>query len=86
MLKISDNISHHSRLLTHSLYDGRLVVDHNFRTNDPCVYAGGVITKFARRYRCNTRMEICSNREAGSRLAQVPPPHLTLLSCSECPL
>mmetsp|Transcript_28030 Transcript_28030/g.71900 ORF Transcript_28030/g.71900 Transcript_28030/m.71900 type:complete len:1184 (+) Transcript_28030:552-4103(+) len=62
------------------VYDGRLVVDHNFRTNDPVVYASGIITKFARRYRSKTRMELCSSREAGARLAQALLPVLDPLS------
>ena len=33
------------------VYDGRLVVDTHFCTNDKAVYAAGVITKFSRRYR-----------------------------------
>ena len=62
------------------VYDGRLVVDHNFCTNDPVVYAAGVITKFARRYRCKTSMELCSSREAGAKLAQALLPALDPLS------
>jgi len=62
------------------VYDGRLVVDHNFRTNDQVVYAAGVITKFARKYRCQTSTELCSSREAGTRLAQCLLPVLDPLS------
>ncbi len=40
------------------VYDGRLVVDHNFCTNDPSVYAAGVITKFSRRYRVKVDVEL----------------------------
>ena len=52
------------------VFDGRLVVDNNFRTNDSAVYAAGDITKFARRCQCRASMELCSGREAGTRLAQ----------------
>ena len=62
------------------VYDGRLVVDHHFCTNDPAVYAAGVITKFARRYRSKTPMELCSSREAGAKLAQALLPALDPLS------
>eukprot|EP00965_Chrysotila_dentata_P070657 2336258-Pleurochrysis_carterae.AAC.1 len=33
------------------VYDGRLVVDAAFRTNDAAIYAAGQLTKFARRFR-----------------------------------
>lgn len=62
------------------VYDGRLVVDHNFCTNDPAVYAAGVITKFARRYRCKLAMDLCSGREVGTKLAQALLPALDPLS------
>ena len=51
------------------VYDGRLVVDANFRTNDPCVYAGGPIVKLSRRYRSKVSMGLVSGRECGAKLA-----------------
>jgi len=44
------------------------------------VYAAGIVTKFARRYRSKTPMELCSSREAGARLAQALLPALDPLS------
>ncbi|CAK1543044.1 unnamed protein product [Leptosia nina] len=31
-------------------YDGGIVIDHNFRTNDPNIYAAGPVTRYHRRY------------------------------------
>ena len=31
------------------VYDGRLVVDHEFRTNDADIYSAGTLAKFSRR-------------------------------------
>ncbi|XP_045500084.1 cilia- and flagella-associated protein 61-like [Colias croceus] len=36
-------------------YDGGIVIDHNFRTNDPNIYAAGPITRYHRRYYAATR-------------------------------
>ena len=32
------------------VFDGRLVIDADFHTNDPCIRAAGPLTKFQRRY------------------------------------
>ncbi|KAL1138367.1 hypothetical protein AAG570_008431 [Ranatra chinensis] len=32
------------------VYDGLLVIDHNFKTNDPCIYSAGPMTKYGRKY------------------------------------
>jgi hypothetical protein len=32
------------------VYDGKIVVDKEFFTNDPVIRAAGPLTKFARRY------------------------------------
>lgn len=32
------------------MYDGKLVIDHNFRTNDPYIYGAGSFTKYQKRY------------------------------------
>ena len=32
------------------VFDGKLVVDADFHTNDPCIRAAGSLTKFQRRY------------------------------------
>lgn len=34
----------------HLVYDGRLVIDNEFHTNDSCIRAGGKLTKFKRSY------------------------------------
>lgn len=34
----------------HLVYDGRLVIDNDFHTNDSCIRAGGTLTKFKRSY------------------------------------
>ena len=62
------------------VYDGRLVVDNNFCTNDPSVYGGGPLVKFARRFRVKLAMELVSPREAGVKLAQALLPILDPLS------
>ena len=52
------------------VFDGRLVVDHCFRTNDPAVFAGGPAAKFSRRYQTSLSMEKVDSTEAGQALAQ----------------
>lgn len=32
------------------VFDGSLVIDPEFRTNDPFIFAAGTITKYSRRY------------------------------------
>ncbi|KAI6661590.1 hypothetical protein LOD99_13463 [Oopsacas minuta] len=52
------------------VYDGRLVIDRAFHTNDPAVYAAGPLTKFSRRYYCNPwRLKHYNSREVGEKLA-----------------
>ena len=64
------------------VYDGRLVVDTNFCTNDKAIYAGGVITKLSRRYRSKLNMGTISGRECGARMAAALLPVLDPLSAS----
>lgn len=47
------------------VFDSRLVVDHAFITNDPCIMAGGAACKFSRRYGTYLPMESVDPREAG---------------------
>jgi len=54
------------------VFDGRLVIDANFNTNDPLVRAAGTLTKYSRKYHAdgaNFRHENQSSREIGFRLA-----------------
>ena len=51
------------------VYDGGLVVDSGFRTNDPSIYAAGqTCTKFSRRYGQGARMDMVSQKELGRHL------------------
>lgn len=65
------------------VYDGGLVVDASFRTNDPAVFAAGPVTKFARRFRSKLPMHMCSGREAGAKMAQLLLPAIDPLSESQ---
>lgn len=48
---------------------GRLVIDHECRTNDPYIYAAGTLTKYSRRYLARTKAHKYYNRtEIGQRL------------------
>jgi hypothetical protein len=51
------------------VYDGRIVVDCNFATADPCVFAAGTTVKFSRRYGVTLPLERYSSVEVGQRLA-----------------
>jgi hypothetical protein len=52
------------------VFDGRVVVDHMFRTTDPAVYAGGTAAKFSRRYRApQPLLQEFDSREGGEQLA-----------------
>lgn len=44
------------------LFSGRLVIDHNCRTNDPNIYAAGTLTKYSRRYYAQSRAHKFYNR------------------------
>ena len=73
------------------VYDGRLVVDTKFCTNDKSVYAAGEIIKFSRRYRSKLSLGTVSGRECGEKLAAALLPVLdplsaNLLSTAEAPL
>lgn len=50
------------------VFDGRLVVDGAFRTNDPNVYAGGTVAKLSRRYG-GVHLERYNSRDVGRCLA-----------------
>lgn len=56
------------------VYDGRLIVDHNFKTTDPGIYGAGSLCEFSRRFQRKNasrylRHDGFNGREVGSRLA-----------------
>jgi len=56
------------------VYNGRLVVDKNFQTTDPAIFAGGKLCEFSRKYFSDNksramRLDRYSGREVGWRLA-----------------
>eukprot|EP00026_Physarum_polycephalum_P001117 Phypoly_transcript_01118.p1 GENE.Phypoly_transcript_01118~~Phypoly_transcript_01118.p1 ORF type:complete len:1198 (+),score=147.66 Phypoly_transcript_01118:30-3623(+) len=53
------------------IYDGRLVIDDRYQTNDKAIYATGSVTKFSRRFRTTQSLLDYSSREIGQKLAQV---------------
>ena len=52
------------------VYDGRMVVDHEFKTQDPFVYGAGTVAKFSRRYGQTLHMDQFDSREVGQKLAE----------------
>uniref|UniRef100_A0A8C0YSC1 Cilia and flagella associated protein 61 n=1 Tax=Cyprinus carpio carpio TaxID=630221 RepID=A0A8C0YSC1_CYPCA len=54
------------------VFDGRLVIDSSFHTNDPSIYAAGPLTKYSRRYHADQWSNSCFNcKEVGQSLASV---------------
>ena len=51
------------------VYDGRLVVDGRFRTNDHCIFAAGPVVKHQRKLRTPMLVSCYNSREVGNRLA-----------------
>ncbi len=48
------------------VFDGtRIVVDHHFRTLDPCIYATGSASRFSRRFRAKFDLKDLNSREIG---------------------
>eukprot|EP00798_Chlamydomonas_sp_ICE-L_P016739 gene16739-23010_t len=52
------------------VYDGRVVVDNRFRTNDPNIYAGGSLSKLSRKFSSTVQYEHYNSCEVGQRLAE----------------
>ena len=57
------------------VYNGRLIVDRNFQTTDPSIFAAGSLCEFSNRYKSLSqgrplRMDRYNGREIGSRLAR----------------
>uniref|UniRef100_A0A8C1FBZ7 Uncharacterized protein n=1 Tax=Cyprinus carpio carpio TaxID=630221 RepID=A0A8C1FBZ7_CYPCA len=54
------------------VFDGRLVIDSYFHTNDPSIYAAGPLTKYSRCYHADQWSDSCINsKEVGQSLASV---------------
>lgn len=57
------------------VYNGRLIVDKNFQTTDPSIFASGSLCEFSGRYKSFAmgrplRLDRYNGREMGSRLAR----------------
>ncbi|KDO21306.1 hypothetical protein SPRG_13198 [Saprolegnia parasitica CBS 223.65] len=52
------------------VFDGRLVVNASFQTSDPCIYAGGSLCRFSRRFPKALYQQCYSARECGELLAK----------------
>jgi len=58
------------------VYDGRLIVDHNFKTTDDAIFGAGSLCEFSRRFQRKNaerylRHDGFNGREVGAKLAQV---------------
>ncbi|KAH6563849.1 hypothetical protein BASA83_008099 [Batrachochytrium salamandrivorans] len=51
------------------VFDGRLVIDNQFRTNDPLIFGAGSSTKYSSRYKTQWSHTYYDAREVGTRLA-----------------
>jgi hypothetical protein len=55
---------------SHLVYDGHLVIDNDFHTNDSCIRAAGKMTKYKRSYFVDNWSNTCFNqKEIGVDLA-----------------
>ncbi|KAF0974831.1 hypothetical protein FDP41_006305 [Naegleria fowleri] len=52
------------------VFDGRLIVDTQFRTTDPSIYSAGPMAKFSRRFGESRMMEAFNSSEVGAKLAR----------------
>lgn len=57
------------------MYNGRLIVDKNFQTTDPSIFAAGSLCEFSGRYKAISngrplRLDRYNGREMGSRMAR----------------
>ncbi|KAJ3195362.1 hypothetical protein HK101_000404 [Irineochytrium annulatum] len=53
------------------VFDGRLVVDKYFRTQDPYIYAAGSITKYSSKYRTRWSHVYYDSRQVGEKMAEI---------------
>lgn len=51
------------------VFDGRLIVDPQFRTTDPSIYSAGSLAKFSRRFGVSQKMELSNAHELGEKMA-----------------
>ncbi|KAJ3084182.1 hypothetical protein HK102_000739 [Quaeritorhiza haematococci] len=52
------------------VFDGRLVIDKYFRTQDPNIYAAGSISKYSSIYQTNWSQHYYDSREVGTKVAE----------------
>ncbi|KAI9197169.1 uncharacterized protein BJ171DRAFT_585964 [Polychytrium aggregatum] len=52
------------------VFDGRLVIDKYFRTQDPYIYAAGSITKYSSKYQTKWSHALYDSREVGFKLME----------------
>ncbi|KAJ3188212.1 hypothetical protein HDU85_005362 [Gaertneriomyces sp. JEL0708] len=50
------------------VFDGRVIIDKYFRTQDPFIYAAGSVTKYSSRYQTTWSHELYDARDVGSEL------------------
>ena len=48
---------------SHLVYDGHLVIDNDFHTNDSCIIAAGKMTKYKRSYFVDNWSNTCFNQK-----------------------
>ncbi|RNF12066.1 uncharacterized protein Tco025E_06527 [Trypanosoma conorhini] len=53
------------------VFDGRVIVEANYRTTDKCVYAAGPVAMFTRRYGTTPGFDDFNTRDVGTSLAEV---------------
>lgn len=53
------------------VFDGRVTVESNYLTTNPCVYATGPVAMFTRRYGTTTSFDEFNARDVGTNLAEV---------------
>ncbi|EKF38722.1 hypothetical protein MOQ_001067 [Trypanosoma cruzi marinkellei] len=53
------------------VFDGRVIVESNYRTTDKCVYAAGPVAMFTRRYGTTPGFEDFNTRDVGTSLAEI---------------
>uniref|UniRef100_A0A672JRY3 Cilia and flagella associated protein 61 n=1 Tax=Sinocyclocheilus grahami TaxID=75366 RepID=A0A672JRY3_SINGR len=54
------------------VFDGHLVIDSTFHTNDPSIYAAGPLTKSSRRYHADQWSDFCFNSKKVGQRAKLP--------------